>query len=147
MPQSRPCPSCHAPGSHWLEGVSKDAYVDYFRCQICGHVWNTPKAGATGEARNVTEHGPVLDSQLRVVRFVFDAIELGFSLLQSADRFDDPETRGRILSRAQRAHDRALRIHELAPLRADERRRIQSQLGALLTEITARRVRLTKRRA
>jgi predicted nucleic acid-binding Zn ribbon protein len=27
----------------WLPGPSKDAHVDYYRCDDCGHVWNVPK--------------------------------------------------------------------------------------------------------
>jgi uncharacterized Zn finger protein len=37
------CPSCSVNRGRWLEGSSKDAYVDYFRCDSCGHVWNIPK--------------------------------------------------------------------------------------------------------
>jgi uncharacterized Zn finger protein len=37
------CPSCSVKEGRWLEGSSKDAYVDYFRCDACGHVWNIPK--------------------------------------------------------------------------------------------------------
>ena len=40
---SSPCPSCSAATTRWLESTSKDAYVDYFRCDACGNVWNTPK--------------------------------------------------------------------------------------------------------
>lgn len=38
-----PCPNCSGDRGRWLEGSSKDAYVDYFRCDACGHVWNIPK--------------------------------------------------------------------------------------------------------
>ena len=37
-----PCPICERHG-HWLESLSRDAYVDYYRCTACGHVWNVPK--------------------------------------------------------------------------------------------------------
>jgi uncharacterized OB-fold protein len=58
MPQTRSCPNCNAPGSHWLEISSKGAEVDYFRCTKCGHVWHIPKEGWPGEQRDVTERKP-----------------------------------------------------------------------------------------
>lgn len=40
---SSPCPNCSSDATRWLESTSKEAYVDYFRCDACGSVWNTPK--------------------------------------------------------------------------------------------------------
>ena len=42
------CPNCSAGRGRWLEGSSKEAYVDYFRCASCGHVWNVPKKTFNG---------------------------------------------------------------------------------------------------
>lgn len=40
----QPCPTCQSPTIRWLEGPSKDAWVNYYRCGICGHVWNVAKS-------------------------------------------------------------------------------------------------------
>ena len=42
-PVAIPCPSCASTDTDCLTTVSKDAHVDYFRCQSCGLVWNTPR--------------------------------------------------------------------------------------------------------
>jgi hypothetical protein len=34
--------------------ISKAAQVEHFRCQYCGHVWNTPKHDPEGKPRHVT---------------------------------------------------------------------------------------------
>ena len=39
----RPCPTCTRQTPRWLEATSRDAYVNYYRCQYCGCVWTTPK--------------------------------------------------------------------------------------------------------
>jgi hypothetical protein len=40
--KSCPCPQCQADGV-WLESLSRDAHVDYYRCALCAHIWNVPK--------------------------------------------------------------------------------------------------------
>ena len=42
MPAS-PCPRCHALPTRRLEEISKDAWVSYYRCDLCGCVWTFPK--------------------------------------------------------------------------------------------------------
>ncbi len=38
-----PCPTCGTPG-RWLESLSKNfAYVDYYLCRPCHHIWTVPK--------------------------------------------------------------------------------------------------------
>ncbi len=39
----QPCPQCRMPAPRLLETVSNDAQVNYYRCQVCGHVWTLPK--------------------------------------------------------------------------------------------------------
>ena len=39
-----PCPACAATATDCLTNLSQSAHVDYFRCQLCGHVWNLPRA-------------------------------------------------------------------------------------------------------
>ena len=51
---SPPCPNCSSDAGRWLESSSKDAYVDYFRCSACGHVWNRPKKTFRGLDVNPT---------------------------------------------------------------------------------------------
>jgi len=40
---TQPCLACQSPAVRWLESLSEDAYVNYFRCEKCGHVWAMPK--------------------------------------------------------------------------------------------------------
>lgn len=43
-PQSlTPCPQCHETAVRQLMDSSQMAYVDYFRCVSCGHVYNQSK--------------------------------------------------------------------------------------------------------
>ena len=39
----RPCPNCADMTARVLSGTSADAYVWYYRCQACGHVWTIDK--------------------------------------------------------------------------------------------------------
>jgi len=40
------CPKCDAPNQSLLESASKHAYVNYYRCPTCGHIWTLPKDGS-----------------------------------------------------------------------------------------------------
>ena len=40
------CPECKQDG-HWLEDISRDALVNYYRCDGCGCVWNVRKDDPT----------------------------------------------------------------------------------------------------
>jgi len=40
---TRPCPCCERETPRWLEASSKNAFVNYHRCDICGCVWTLPK--------------------------------------------------------------------------------------------------------
>jgi hypothetical protein len=44
---SIPCPRCQAAAARRLDDLSTAAWVDYFRCEQCGSVWNVPKSGDT----------------------------------------------------------------------------------------------------
>jgi hypothetical protein len=37
------CPTCRCQTPRLLEAASRDASVNYYRCDHCGTVWNTPK--------------------------------------------------------------------------------------------------------
>ena len=39
----QPCPVCQTPTPRNLEASSRDAQVNYYRCEACGTVWNKPK--------------------------------------------------------------------------------------------------------
>jgi len=39
----RPCPTCGEQAPRLLEESSRDAVVNYYRCEHCGTVWNKPK--------------------------------------------------------------------------------------------------------
>ena len=38
----------------WLEATSTLAYVNYYRCEHCGNVWNVPKDKPQAEPNIVT---------------------------------------------------------------------------------------------
>jgi hypothetical protein len=59
MSHSR-CPACGSKHVQWLEDTSKDAYVDYYRCNDGGHVWSVPKDNPDAEPHHVT---PLRDSK------------------------------------------------------------------------------------
>lgn len=50
----RPCPICGTQTVRWLEASSAQAYVNYYRCEHCGHVWNVPKDKPQAEPNMVT---------------------------------------------------------------------------------------------
>ena len=52
MPES-PCPRCPNKGRFLVE-TSKDAAVNYFRCDRCGHVWSRDKQNPYAPPRDVT---------------------------------------------------------------------------------------------
>jgi hypothetical protein len=50
------CPTCGRPAPRLLDSISREAYVNYYRCE-CGTVFNKPK-DADGPIR-VVSSGPV----------------------------------------------------------------------------------------
>jgi hypothetical protein len=44
---------CQVPTIRWLEESSKYAYVNYYRCEACGHVWNVPKDNPDAPPKHV----------------------------------------------------------------------------------------------
>jgi len=54
---SRPCPNCQSSGPRHLEASSRDGYVNYYRCDGCGHVWTVTKDAAE-QIRHVTPLTP-----------------------------------------------------------------------------------------
>ena len=49
----RLCPKCHRTG-RLLENASKDALVEYYRCDHDGHVWTHQKANPNASPKDVT---------------------------------------------------------------------------------------------
>ena len=47
------CPVCASQDVRWLKDTSKDADVDYYRCNECGHVWWVQKGDETQTAHEV----------------------------------------------------------------------------------------------
>ena len=39
------CPTCQYASALLLQGPSKIAVVNYYRCKVCGTVWTQPKSG------------------------------------------------------------------------------------------------------
>ena len=50
----RPCPTCANQTPRELDSLSKVAYVYYYRCEPCGHVWTLPKDNPDAPTRTVT---------------------------------------------------------------------------------------------
>ena len=53
------CPNCQASEPRWLETTSQAAWVDYYRCDDCGHVWTVSRDGE----RRITNVTPLAASQ------------------------------------------------------------------------------------
>jgi uncharacterized Zn finger protein len=49
----RKCPQCEQQG-RLLEAASQDAWVMYYRCDSCGHVWAYDKSDVNSPRRDVT---------------------------------------------------------------------------------------------
>jgi uncharacterized Zn finger protein len=49
----RICPQCERPG-RLLEAASHAAWVDYYRCDACGHVWTQDKKDLNAPPCDVT---------------------------------------------------------------------------------------------
>ena len=43
VPSTVPCPRCGQKDTESLDRLSALAYVDYFRCPACTHVWTLPR--------------------------------------------------------------------------------------------------------
>ena len=50
----RPCPQCGSDTPRLIESTSQIAYVWYYRCNNCGHVWSIPKDDPSAPIRDVT---------------------------------------------------------------------------------------------
>ena len=51
---TKPCPKCQKPTARLVESTSKAAWVNYYRCDACGHVWNIAKDTPDGPIWHVT---------------------------------------------------------------------------------------------
>jgi hypothetical protein len=51
----QPCPHCETQTPRGLESISKGAWVNYYRCLSCGHVWTMPKDGTPVKLKDVTK--------------------------------------------------------------------------------------------
>jgi len=71
------CPNCDHPTPRWLGGPSQDASVDYYRCDVCGHVWNVPTHQPDADAATVS-HGQAPQS-VDVYRVVIQCPNTGKS--------------------------------------------------------------------
>ena len=40
---TQPCLVCQLLAVRWLETVTEEAHLNYYRCERCGHVWTLPK--------------------------------------------------------------------------------------------------------
>jgi len=50
----QPCGECRSLAIRWLDSVSRDAQVNYYRCERCGHVWTLPKGETDVVATGIT---------------------------------------------------------------------------------------------
>ena len=56
------CPECKRPG-RLLEAASQNAWVNYYRCDACGHVWTYDKNDLNAPPRHVTNSMTVTASR------------------------------------------------------------------------------------
>ena len=119
----RPCPQCGTLAARRLEYSSAIAWVNYFRCEECGHVSTTPKP----------RHEPRLGAS-----FLRTEIGAGmtFASLAIAAGADSPR-RARHRANAQAAYEAVVRYVERIALTADEAVAIRASLATLKTSIDA----------
>ena len=48
-----PCPACGESAARHLDEVSKDAFVDFYECAICHHLWTIDKRDES-KVRHIT---------------------------------------------------------------------------------------------
>ena len=48
-----PCPTCHHPTPRTVDAPTTIALVNYYRCDLCGAVWNVPKSDPYGPVQIV----------------------------------------------------------------------------------------------
>jgi uncharacterized Zn finger protein len=51
----RPCPKCGEPTLRLIEAANQIAYVYYYRCEQCGHVWTIPKDNQNAPPTPITQ--------------------------------------------------------------------------------------------
>jgi len=51
---TRPCPDCRATAPRFLPGSSAYSWVNYYRCDACGHVFSIDVNDPNGPCRDVT---------------------------------------------------------------------------------------------
>jgi len=54
MPTAPPCPACDSATTLELYAINRASYVNYYRCDQCGHVWVTTKDNPNKIARHIT---------------------------------------------------------------------------------------------
>jgi uncharacterized Zn finger protein len=71
-----PCPQCQTQTVPWLEpevrlleATSKDALVNYYRCDSCGCVWTVPKSDPDAPPQTLTVRTrPTVQDRIEVAR-------------------------------------------------------------------------------
>ncbi len=64
----RICPRCQRPG-RLLEGASASAWVTYYRCDVCRHVWAYDKDNENAPRRDVTVRANQEDDSLAALAY------------------------------------------------------------------------------
>ena len=128
------CPECHADG-RYLPGISADAYVDYYRCDKCGHVWTMPKQ----KAEQPREKDDRKEQPLRA---------LIVASVRRSDRVHRPRPLDRewrrLTRQAQHLSDRTFRAPSVNRLAV---RRLQMDLCAHRADIRSYWARVQRKRA
>jgi predicted nucleic acid-binding Zn ribbon protein len=52
----QPCPVCRHDTLRWLEASSKNADVNYYRCDACAHVWTVSKSDPAAPLTIITNN-------------------------------------------------------------------------------------------
>jgi hypothetical protein len=116
----RLCSICQVQG-RFLEHISRDALVEYYRCDACGHVWTHEKANPNSPPEPITVKAEkaapiaVIGHANRQSEIQAAGDEAGrLSARSSADTFPMSEfTREQILSLLQRAPDAIRQSQEI----------------------------------
>ena len=54
MPATPTCPACDSATTQELSAINQSSYVNYYRCERCGHVWATAKNDPDKVTRHIT---------------------------------------------------------------------------------------------
>jgi hypothetical protein len=136
----QPCPRCGQSVPRWLEASSRDAWVNYYRCDQCGHVWAVAKPGKPDPNTLKLPPGetPPRDLSTTGLEFLRTELATGHTFVRLAqDATESPETRQRNRINAQTAYLAILRFAPRLAMTDEERAAIMQRVEELQRAIAA----------